>query len=60
MDSYKITSTVDKLEEKLKLQPGQWYSDLLDWVMVNNLMNDLSQGIASNLDSGGYETDAAL
>lgn len=59
VDSCKITSEVDKLEAKLQLRPGQWYSDLLDWITANDLMNELQQRIINCLQDGAYETEAA-
>ncbi|KRT78222.1 hypothetical protein AMK59_6373, partial [Oryctes borbonicus] len=39
-DSYKFSNTITQLRDKFVLNPGQWFSDMLDWITTHSLLGE--------------------
>ncbi|KAI4457698.1 e3 ubiquitin-protein ligase shprh family member [Holotrichia oblita] len=39
-DSLKFSYNITQLQNKFRLNPGQWFADILDWITTNSLFED--------------------
>lgn len=50
-DFNKLCNSIDKMQEEFVLKMGQWYSDGIEWIIINNFVKDLKAKIQTNHDS---------
>lgn len=55
-DSVAITANVSKLQNSFVLQPGAWYSDMLDWIHIHEYNEELYSKIENFLSVANVES----
>ncbi|GJQ74764.1 hypothetical protein Trydic_g21610 [Trypoxylus dichotomus] len=50
-DSWKFSKKITKLQKEFKLNPGQWFADMLDWITLHSLFEEYLMRLANTMHS---------